>query len=156
MEKRGLFFHFVWTGATRLTSRTAPLCSPLLTDSPSQEARGLYACPHKILSPQGRVILAGPWGGGGLLSETKHTFHSSRWRRRLHIMFEIAPPGWSRGLKTEKPQLGVGGGGVALGALLFIVFILTGSRSCCFTLVLIERNQQSFFFFSSTSFHCRP
>lgn len=54
MEKKWLFFQFVWTGAARISGRTAPLCSPLLTDSPSQEARGLYARPQKVLNPQGR------------------------------------------------------------------------------------------------------
>lgn len=83
-KRNGSFFQFVWNGATRLSSRTAPLCSPLLTDSLSQEARGLYACPQKILNPQGQVILVGLWGGGGgvLLFETKQTFHSSRLQRR--------------------------------------------------------------------------
>lgn len=37
------------------------------------------------------------------------------------------------------------------------VFILAGSRSCCFTLLLIERNQHTVFFpvffFLCTSFH---
>lgn len=147
MEKKRLFFQFVWTRVTRLSSRTAPLCSPLLTDSLSQEARGLYACPQKILNPQGRVILAGLWGGGLYFLRQSTRFTAPAHGGGLHITFENAPPGWSRGLK-ERKTAGVGGGSLWGLCLLFIVFILTGSCSCCFTLFLIERNQQTFFFFS--------
>lgn len=57
----------------------------------------------------------------------------------------MLPQGGVGALKKEKPQ--EWGGSLWGLCLLFIVFILTGSCSCCFTLFLIERNQQTFFFF---------
>lgn len=92
MEKKRLFFQFVWSGATRLSSRTAPLCSPLLTDSLSQEAQGLYACPQKILNPQGWLILAAPGVGVYFLRQST-TSQLSLVAAGFTSRLKLLPPG---------------------------------------------------------------